>query len=186
MLLSQQGGDNMQLTLTAKLKILPSEEQETLFLKTMHAWKDACNDVSAYIAHAHVLNHKALNDALYRDLRARFDLPSQMAQSVLRMVAAKYKAILTKQKEWIQPTFKKPEVDLVWNRDYSINKGLFSVNTLQGRTKVAFVTAGMEEFFDGTWRFGTAKLLAKHGKWFLHIAVTKRFRPWILLLYPMS
>lgn len=163
----------MNLTLTAKLKILPSEEQQTLFSETMHAWKAACNYVSAYIARTHVLNHKSLNDTLYRDLRAKFDLPSQMAQSVLRTVIAKYKTILTNQKEWIQLVFKVPEVDLVWNRDYSLTKDVFSVNTLEGRTKVMFVSTGMEHYLDGTWRFGTAKLKNKHGKWFLHIAMTK-------------
>lgn len=67
-----------------------------------------------------------------------------MAQSVLRTVIAKYKTILTNQKEWIQPVFKVPEVDLVWNRDYSLTKDVFSVNTLEGRTKVMFVSTGME------------------------------------------
>ena len=163
----------MNLTLTAKLKILPTAEQQTLFLETMHAWKDACNYVSAYIARTHSLNHRTLNDVLYRELRARFGLPSQMAQSVLRTVIAKYKTILTNQKEWIQPIFKVPEADLVWNHDYSLTKGVFSVNTLEGRVKVPFVTTGMEHYLDGTWRFGTAKLKTKHGKWFLHIAMTK-------------
>jgi IS605 OrfB family transposase len=33
----------------------------------------------------------------------------------------------------------------------------------------------MEHFFDGTWRFGTAKLVLKKGKYFLHIPMTKTF-----------
>ena len=173
MSLLKKGGDTMEITLTAKLKILPSEEQQELFLKTMRAWKDACNYVSAHIVRTHILNNKTLHDDLYRELRARFGLPSQMAQSVLRTVIAKYKTILTNQKAWIQPMFKIPEVDLVWNRDYSLTKGVFSVNTLEGRAKVAFLTTGMKNYMDGSWRFGTAKLKTKHGKWFLHIAVTK-------------
>jgi putative transposase len=36
-------------------------------------------------------------------------------------------------------------------------------------------TRGMEHFFDGTWRFGTAKLVLKKGKYFLHIPMTKTF-----------
>jgi IS605 OrfB family transposase len=33
----------------------------------------------------------------------------------------------------------------------------------------------MEQYFDGTWEFGTAKLVTKHGKWFLHIPMSKEF-----------
>jgi IS605 OrfB family transposase len=49
------------------------------------------------------------------------------------------------------------------------------VNTLDGRIKVPFETKGMEQFFDGTWKFGTAKLVQKKGKYFLHIPMTKTF-----------
>ena len=40
-----------------------------------------------------------------------------MAQSVLKTVIARYKTILENQNEWIKPSFKKPQYDLVWNRD---------------------------------------------------------------------
>lgn len=66
--------------------------------------------------------------------------------------------------------FKRSDYDLVWNRDYSLVQGKFSVNTLQGRIKVPFETKSMERFFDGSWFFGTAKLVNKHSKWFLHNA----------------
>ncbi len=61
----------------------------------------------------------------------------------------------------------------MFNRDYSITKGLFSINTLEGRIKVPFQTKGIETYFDGTWTFGTAKLVNKHNKWFLHIPVSR-------------
>ena len=61
----------------------------------------------------------------------------------------------------------------MWNRDYSFVGGLFSVNTLGGRVKLSYKPAGMEQLLDGSWRFGTAKLVYKHGKWFLHIPCTK-------------
>jgi len=88
---------------------------------------------------------------------------------------AKYKAILENQDAWIQPAFKKPQLDIVWNRDYSTVGGLFSVNTISGRVKLAFYDNAMERYFDGSWRFGTAKLVNKHGKWFLHIPCSKKF-----------
>ena len=36
-----------------------------------------------------------------------------MAQSVLKTVIARYKTILENQNEWIKPSFKKPQYDLV-------------------------------------------------------------------------
>lgn len=96
-----------------------------------------------------------------------------MAQSVLKTVIARYRTILENQNEWIQPTFKKPQYDLVWNRDYSLTQNCFSVNTLNGRVKLPYFTEGMSKYFDHTiYKFGTAKLTNKHGKYYLHIPVT--------------
>jgi IS605 OrfB family transposase len=78
--------------------------------------------------------------------------------------------ILTSEKRWIRPKFRTPQLDLVWNRDYSLVSGrtLFSVNTLNGRIKVGFCSCGVN--LDG--RFGTARLVYRHGKFFLHIPIT--------------
>ena len=96
-----------------------------------------------------------------------------MAQSVLKTVIARYKTILENQNEWIKPNFKHPEYDLVWNRDYSLTNNCFSVNTLKGRIKLPYFSKGMEQYFSSDiYKFGTAKLVNKHGKYFLHIPVT--------------
>jgi len=99
-----------------------------------------------------------------------------MAQSVLKTVTARYKSVLANEGKWLDVTFKSREYDLVWNRDYSIVAGLFSVNTLEGRIKVRFCVGGMEKYFDGVWRFGTAKLVFRKGKWFLHIPMSKEMQ----------
>jgi putative transposase len=126
----------MDMTITAKIKIVPTEDQKDLLLKTMRAIKEGLNDVSEVVFETKILGQAKL---------------------------------------WTKIRFKKPEYDLVWNRDDSLTKGVFSVNTLDGRIKVPFETGGMEHFFDGTWRFGTAKLVLKKGKYFLHIPMTKTF-----------
>ena len=125
----------MKQTLTAKLKIVPTEVDATLLADTMHAYTSACNFASEYIFETHDLVQASLNRALYHNIRTNFGLRSQMAQSVLKTVIARYRTILTNQHKWIKPVFRKPELDLVWNRDYSLNadKTLFSVNTLDGR-----------------------------------------------------
>ena len=162
-----------QMTITAKIQISVSETDKVLLDNTMSAYRDACNYVSDYIFHVHDLKQFSLNKALYSELRKQFNLKSQMAQSVLKTVIARYKTILENQHEWIKPSFKKPQYDLVWNRDYSLAQNVFSVNTLNGRVKLPYFAEGMSKYFDHTiYKFGTAKLINKYGKYFLHIPVT--------------
>lgn len=162
-----------QITVTAKIQIITSDTDRVLLNDTMAAYRNACNYVSNHIFHTHDLKQFSLNKALYATLRVKFGLKSQMAQSVLKTVIARYKTILENQKEWIKPTFKKPQYDLVWNRDYSLTQDVFSINTLEGRVKLDYYSKGMEKYFDQTaYKFGTAKLVNKHGKYFLHIPVT--------------
>ena len=44
--------------------------------------------------------------------------------------------------------FKKPQYDLVWNRDYSLTWNCFFVNTLYGRVKRPYFTQGMDKYFN--------------------------------------
>ena len=163
----------MSVSIVAKVKLYPTKEQADNLLQTMRTYSDACNFVSTYIFEKRELSKDKLNKALYRDIRDMFKLGAQMTQSVLRTIIAKYKTIMTSEGEWMQPDFRHPQCDLVWNRDYSLCKDNFSVNTLKGRAKIPFETKGMESFFNKeVWKFGTAKVVYKKGKWYLHIAVT--------------
>ena len=162
-----------QMTITAKIQIIAAETDKVLLDETMSVYRNACNYVSDYVFRTHDLKQFSLNKALYSILREKFNLKSQMAQSVLKTVIARYKTILENQNEWIKPSFKKPQYDLVWNRDYSLTQNRFSINTLNGRVKLSYFSDGMSKYFDHTiYKFGTAKLVNKHGKYYLHIPVT--------------
>lgn len=164
----------MQITTTAKIQVKVTPEQSELLDATMDTYRSACNCVANYVFQTHDLKQCSLNKALYYDLRERYGLKSQMAQSVFKSVIARYKTILENQHEWIKPNFSKPQYDLVWNRDYSLTQNVFSVNTLSGRVKLPYCSYGMEKYFDhNAYYFGTAKLVKKHGKYFLHIPVTQ-------------
>jgi IS605 OrfB family transposase len=155
---------------------MPSKEQLILFNETIKAYQNGCNYLSKIVFEHKILQQRILNEQTYEDLRSIFSLRSQMAQSVMKTVVARYKTNKSNGHVWTQVSFKRPEYDLVWNRDYSLTKdGLLSLNTLEGRVKVPYITKGMHHFFDGTWKFGTAKLVNKHKKWFLHIPMTKEF-----------
>uniref|UniRef100_I5AX21 Transposase, IS605 OrfB family, central region n=1 Tax=Eubacterium cellulosolvens (strain ATCC 43171 / JCM 9499 / 6) TaxID=633697 RepID=I5AX21_EUBC6 len=162
-----------QMTVTAKIQISVDAGSKALLDETMSVYSDACNYVSDYVFRTHDLKQFSLNKVLYSTLREKFGLKSQMAQSVFKTVIARYKTILENQNKWIKPNFKKPQYDLVWNRDYSLTQNRFSVNTLNGRVKLPYFAEGMSKYFDHTiYKFGTAKLVNKHGKYFLHIPVT--------------
>lgn len=164
----------MQQTITAKLQILVNPSDRQIICNTMKAYSDACNYVSEYIYKTHNLSRYSVQEATYYQVREVYGLRSQMAVSCVRTVIAKYKTILENQKEWIKPVFRLPQLDLVWNRDYSLNSknNIFSVNTLNGRIKVPFCKNGFEQYFTDNCKFGTAKLVNKHGMFFLHIPVT--------------
>ena len=164
----------MQQTITAKIQILVNSSDKQMLCDTMKAYSDACNYVSDYIYKTHNLSRYSIQEDTYYQVREIYGLRSQMAVSCVRTVIAKYKTILENQKEWIKPVFRLPQLDLVWNRDYSLNSksDIFSVNTLNGRIKVPFCKNGFEKYFADNFKFGTAKLVNKHGMFFLHIPVT--------------
>ena len=162
-----------QITITAKVQIVATDTDKVLLNETMSVYCDACNYVSDYVFRTHDLKQFSLNKILYSTLREKFSLKSQMAQSVFKTVIARYKSILENQNEWIKPSFKKPQYDLVWNRDYSLTQNCFSVNTLNGRVKLPYFAEGMSKYFNHSiYRFGTAKLVNKRGKYYLYIPVT--------------
>lgn len=84
----------MLQTTTAKFQIIVSEQDKSALDETMAVYRDACNYVSDYIFDTHDLKQASLNTHLYRPLREQFGLKSQMAQSVLKTVIARYKAVL--------------------------------------------------------------------------------------------
>ena len=163
-----------QVTITSKIQIIVNDDNvKSLLDDTMHTYKNACNYVSDYVFNTHDLKQFSLNKALYSNLRDKFNLKSQMAQSVLKTVIARYRTILENENGWIKPSFRKPQYDLVWNRDYSLNKDMFSINTLSGRIKLKYYASGFDKYFNtDLYKFGTAKLVYKHDKYFLHIPIT--------------
>jgi len=171
-----EGGVKIMSTITAKIQIYVSDNQAQSLRITTSAYRKAYNWLSKHIFETKNLNQTSLNNLYYSDLRNQFGLKSQMAQSVMKTVIARYKSAKSNGHEWSLIEFKLPEYDLVWNRDYSLTKNQFSVNTLDGRLKLNYERKAMKKYFNGTWKFGTAKLVHKYKKWFLHISMTKEYQ----------
>lgn len=166
----------LELTITSKIQIYPTNEQVEILNKTMSQVRKALNYISNYIFENNCLNQSKINKETYYYLRETYGLKSQMAQSVMKTVIAKYKTNKSNGHDFNLVNFKNLEYDLVWNRDYSITKDVFSVNSLNGRLKIPFEIKGMEKFFDNSYKFGTAKLVYKFNKYFLHIPMTKEYQ----------
>ena len=186
------------LTKNIKLRLYVDSEQIAMFKQMSEQYRLACNFVSQYIFDNNFeLNSNRLNKELYRNVREQFNLKAQLTQSVFRTATARYKTTkeqlaqkpfrykdelgeyqkITRTLEWlVKPVlFRRPQCDLVRDRDYSFveNGSLLSINTLDKRVKVSFETKHWQEYLDGSWSLGTAKLLELKGKWYLHIPVTK-------------
>lgn len=164
----------MELVVTAKVKLLPNEVQQLQLIETLKSIKLALNYTSKAAYDNNLLSaFKKLQTLVYTDLREQFNLKSQMACNVCSVVAGTY-ASMKSNGEKTLAIYNKPKFQYSYNRDYSFTKDNFvSVGTLNKRIKVPFITKGLEHYFDGTWEFGTATLVYKKGKFYLHIAVKK-------------
>lgn len=165
----------IEITITSKVRIYPTNEQIGILNNTMLQIRKALNYISSYVFNNNCLNQKKINEDTYYYLREAYNLKSQMAQSVMKTVIAKYKTNKSNGHDFTLATFKNLEYDLVWNRDYSILNGVFSLNTLDGRLKIPYEIKGMEKYFGSSYSFGTAKLVCKYNKYFLHIPMTKDY-----------
>ena len=188
------------ITKTMKLHLHVKDNDVVSALeKVTTTYADACNFVSEYtFNNGFELNSNRLQKILYADVRSKYGLKSQFAVSVFKTVTARYKTIQAQLKknpykyhdeqkkwhriprtlEWLHKPvyFKRPQADFVRGRDYSFveDGSLISVNTLEKRVKLSFDQPDFfKEYFDGTWFFGTAKLVCLNNEWYLHIPVTK-------------
>src|SRR5258708_34806580 len=90
----------MKTVITAKLKLHTTPKQFKALRATQLAYRDALNWVSQYaFANEKMSNKVKLQEGTYDEIRARFQLPSQMACSVPRQVGATYTALWTKVKQ---------------------------------------------------------------------------------------
>ena len=193
----------VEISRTIKARIIfQNSEDISKILDSQETFRQGCNFVSEYMFHNNFpMNTTTLVKLLYKDLRAKFGLKSQMAQSCVRTVIARYRTVQTQLRKqrvwdgykkdnhgnpvknyvnkdldflWKPIEFKRPQLDLVRNRDYSHKSdNTMSLNTIYGRVTVQAIFNGFEQYFDGTWTFGTAKVLKSGNHWYLHIPVTK-------------
>lgn len=162
------------VTVTAKVQIYLGEQERKQVLATGCLYRMACNEVSKYLFDSGCMNFYEVNGALYHSLREKYGLKSQMSQSVIKTVIAKYRTVKCNGHGKRLIEFKANRYDLVHGRDWSFTNGRVSINTVKGRVKVPFATQGMEKYLDAPdCKYGTATIVVhRDGKAFLHVPVT--------------
>ncbi len=147
----------MQQIITAKLKLLTTPEQLQALRETQLAYRDALNAVSSYaFEHGKTSRNLTLHKGMYAELRTRYHLPSQLACSVERQVAATYKGLWTKLKKNAEhrrkkitrkrfkgldkpPKYSSPTVQYTYERDYTFQRNQqVSIGTLNGRITIPY------------------------------------------------
>jgi IS605 OrfB family transposase len=79
------------MKLTAQIKLLPSDEQAQSLLRTLERANEACQYISDYAHENGTRSKYKLQEAVYHDVRERFDLAAQMTIRALGKVADAYK-----------------------------------------------------------------------------------------------
>jgi len=147
----------MQQIITAKLKLTTTPEQFQALRATQLAYRDALNAVSSYaFEHGKTSSTVALHRGMYAVVRVHYGLPSQLACSVERQVAATYKGLWTKCKKNAEhrrkkitkkrfkgldqpPHYSSPTVQYTYERDYTFQRNQqVSVGTLNGRISLPY------------------------------------------------
>lgn len=188
----------MKQGITLKLKIDVNSEQELKLIELQEQYRKACQFVSDfYFEHHFEHSRYDLHDELYQTIRSKFGLKAQQSASVFITVMARYKTIESQLKKkdykyqdeetkkwhfiqkdihWLQKPvqFKKPQNDMVYNRDWNFTKdNTIKMTTLGSRIEVSTHFNYFDSYLSEGWKLGTAKLVNKLGKWFLHIGATK-------------
>lgn len=192
---------NIVKTMKLHIKVTEEDRQNLLDVTTMYA--NACTYISEYIFNnGFELGFMRLQDKIYHTVRKNFSLKSQMTISAIKTAAARYKTIkeqlsqrpfkykdetgkwnyIPRTLDWLHKpiVFSRPQADLVFNRDYSFindsttEKPKLSLNTLKKRIYVEYdLPDNFKKYFDGTWKFGTGKIVSLNGEWYFHIPMTK-------------
>ncbi|MDQ6644703.1 MAG: transposase, partial [Chloroflexota bacterium] len=151
---------------TMLLKLIPTPEQHTALLDTMHQFNAACNYVAQVACAEKTANKFALQKLVYGELRTTYKLAAQLAIRAISKASEAYK-----RDKRIQPLFK-PEGAVVYDERVMSFKGLLSVSllTLQGRVLVPFRVGGYQQARMDSIK-GQADLLYRKGTFFL--AVTR-------------
>jgi putative transposase len=156
----------MDMKLTLQLKLLPTPDQHTALLDTMHAFNAAASHAARVGFVAGVFAQASIHVRCYRELRDRFGLSSQMAVRAIGKAVECFKRDRT-----TCPVFS-PEGAMTYDERLMGWKGPAHVSllTLEGRHVVAMIygeyQAGYMEHLSGQ-----VDVVYRDGQWYLYATI---------------
>ena len=124
------------MKLTAKIKLLPNEEERQALLDTLKTANAACNEISSYAWENKVFRQFNLHKGTYYTIKNSFALSSQVVVRCIAKVADSYKLDRRTQRTF-QP-FKTIAYDSRIIR-YKFPENSVSIWTVNGRTNINYV-----------------------------------------------
>lgn len=157
------------MQLAIEVRLIPTQEQETILLETIEAFNEACNFVSQIAFENRTASVVKIHRICYYEIRKKFNLSSQMAVRVVGKVADAYKVARNKKLKLEKPHQFDKHGAIVYDQRILTWKGLekVSILTLQGRQVVPIVLGGYQEAKLQFPRRGQVNLLYKNGKFYL-------------------
>ncbi len=157
------------------VKILLALRKDEI-LPTLRAYTDAFNFASKHAFQKRIKKNFALHKETYDDIRRQFLLPAQLAVSVIAKSAEGVSSVLAKKDKY--PSCPQSALQSIRydHRSYSFLKGQNSISllTIEGRKVVPLLIPKHYEEFFSSWERGSAELILKKEKVFLHITFTKQ------------
>ena len=151
---------------TMLLKLVTTEEHHQALLETMHAFNNAANYAATIAYSERIPNKFALQKRVYADLRASYNLPSQLAIRCISKVTEAYK-----RDKSIQPVFGS-EGAIIYDERVMSFKGLTHVSllTLSGRVLVPFLIGDYQKSRMDAIK-GQADLILRNGVFYLAVTL---------------
>lgn len=154
------------MKLTAIVQLIPTAEQATSLQNTMEIANDACNYISDIAWREKVFNQFSLHHIVYRDVRDKFGIGSEITVRCIAKVADAYK--LDKK---VKRIFRKhgaipfDKRMLTWRTE----KSFITIWTINGRKKISYVCGDRQRKLLENQQ-GESDLIFRDGKF--HLAAT--------------
>lgn len=154
------------MKLTAKIKLQPAPEQQTLLLQTLERANAACNYVSELAWDKQIFQQYPLHHLAYKDIRAEFGLAAQIAVRVIGKVADAYKLDKKTRRTFdLHGAFPYDDRILRINPDQQ----MISIWTLEGRQTMAYLAGERQQELLQAER-GESDLCYINGEFYLFVA----------------
>jgi IS605 OrfB family transposase len=151
------------MKLTAKVQLLPNEEQATYLAQTLERANAACNTISDYAWEQQTFGQYTLHNVLYYSIREWFDLAAQVVVRCFAKVGDAYK-VDRKTRRCFKPYSSIAYDDRILN--WRLPSKTISIWTVGGRLSIPFV-CGQHQWELLQTHQGETDLVYSGGKWYL-------------------